>query len=221
MKYPAPRRLILPGALLLLSLALLLLSLALSAPVARAQTAPPAQKQPELSAAQKSKMEARSAKMRQSVEALKADKSLTDTQKQQKFGAMNKQFQADMLAILTATQRTQLKQQAAAAQKSQQAFTKAHQTEIATVQTTAKRLDASLTASQKQQMQAIQQQTVTERQKVIADTSLSDAAKRQRLETLSKEAQDKVMTLMTPTQKADMTKILTIQKSLTAAAQKS
>lgn len=215
MKQSALRRLILPGALIALSLTL-------SAPVVRAQTAPPAaQKQPELSAAQKSKMEARSAKMRQSVEALKTDRSLTDAQKQQKFGTMNKQFQADMLALLTPAQRTQLKQQAAAAQKRQQTFTRAHQSEITAVQTTAKRLDASLTASQKQQMQAIQQQTVTERQKIIADSSLSDDAKRQRLEALSKEAQDKVMALMTPTQKADMTKILTIQKSLAAAAQKS
>lgn len=211
MKQSALRRLILPGALIAFSVTL-------SAPVVRAQTAPPAaQKQPELSAAQKSKMEARSAKMRQSVEALKADKSLTDAQKQQKFGTMNKQFQADMLALLTPAQRTQLKQQAAR----QQTFTRAHQSEITAVQTTAKRLDASLTASQKQQMQAIQQQTVTERQKIIADSSLSDDAKRQRLEALSKEAQDKVMALMTPTQKADMTKILTIQKSLAAAAQKS
>lgn len=155
-------------------------------------------------------------KFNDDMAALRANKSLTPAQKQSKAQAMGKAHDADMLAILTPAQRVEVKSE----RDTQAAFMKAHSAEIAEGKALADKLSKSMTPAQKAKINAIRDQfgkTASPRaQKIMADKSLSQQAKQQKMIKLEHEIDPQIVAVMTPSQKADYQKMQHLQLKLIA-----
>ena len=99
--------LVIPAALLTLA------SLPIASQAQRTSNSPAASADSDLSAAQKTKVAARKARFERDVAALRADKKMTDAQKQAKFEGIAHAADSDLMAILTPVQREQVTQRKA------------------------------------------------------------------------------------------------------------
>ncbi len=125
------------------------------------------------------------------IAALKADKTLTDAQKQARYEALRQAANRKALATLTPVQR-------ARAEKQQQEG-QARQAEVTRM---GKELQASLSPAQDKQIHAIGLASGTQVQAVIADRSVPEQAKIAKIATLRQQAQAKINAVLTASQRA-------------------
>lgn len=186
-----------------------------------AQTSPAVVAPPglNLTPAQQARAQARQQQFGKDMNALQTNNILTPTQKAVKAKALEKALDTDMLAILTPQQRSQVMAQRQAVAQKRQSFMKAHQAQITQGRVLAAKLNKSLTPAQKTQIDGLKRQLAAQGQALSTNSSLTPAAKQQKWTSEQKQAQTKMLAVLTPTQKADYEKMLQIQKQILAAAQ--
>ena len=234
------------------------------------QTPAPAQTPPagqagtsglDLSAPQRAKADTRQAQFKKDIQALQADKKLSNAQKQAKYATLFQAMDRDMLAILTPSQRVQVQKQrqinvefqknvqalqanraltdpqkkaqylqlvqnarnasiallppsqraaaikrAAASELVQQA----QAAKIAEARRLGDQLQKSETPAQSKQLKAIALSTKNAMQAVIADKSLSDQAKTAKIVALRQDALRRDLALLNPTQRSLYNRIQTV-----------
>ncbi len=129
------------------------------------------------------------------VEALRADKTLTDKQKQARFEALMSSRQAALLATLPPSLRTKVE--------------KEHQAElgrVAEANRIGEELQKSLSKKTQEQIHQITLETRAKMQAVAQDATLSPAVKAARLHSLGQEAESKIDVYLTPQQRAEFAK---------------
>jgi len=198
-------------------------------PAAHAQTPSPSVPgivDPHVTPAELARMKARAAKFTAARSAVAADPKLTDAQKRAKIDLLAKSANADTLAIMTPAQRKivagnrAIVGQAMAAQNARrQAFNETHATEISAGQALAAQLNASITPAQKQQMAPIKAAAKAQYQQIFADAKTSPQVKQQKINALNQDTETKILTVLTPAQKAQAQKLQQMQQQLQAEAQ--
>lgn len=131
------------------------------------------------------------AQFQKDVAALQADKTLTDAQKRDRFEALRQAANQKALATLPPDQRARVEKQQQAASARQ-----------AEVKRLAQELQKSETPTQEKQVHEIGLKAGAQVQAVIADKSLPPASKTAKIKDLEKQAQAKINTLLTPSQRA-------------------
>lgn len=201
-----------------LALALVPLCLAALPQPAPAQAAPAQQPSiilppgvPPLTAAEKQKQQARLARFYQDLNALQRDSQLSPTKKQQKFAALKKSLDQDMLALLTPAQRKGVVRQNHSVIKLRQVFLKQHQSEIAQANTLNAAFKKSFTPAQKQKIKTIEAQAQEQMQRLQADTKTPAQAKQHTLDAIVRDMRSQEMGVLTPAQQSQMKQIHAIQ----------
>ncbi len=124
------------------------------------------------------------------VAALRADKTLTDAQKQARYQALRQAANDKAMATLTPEQRARV-------QKQQQAGL-ARQAEVKRL---AQQLQKSETPAQEKQIHEIGLKAGAQVQTVVADKSMAPDQKTAKINDLEKQAQAKINSLLTPSQR--------------------
>jgi hypothetical protein len=186
----------------------------LCAPAIRSAADPPAQSQAtnplNLSDAQKAKMQARYQKMQADMQALQGNKAMTMPQKRATFQQMQKAYAADMMAVLTPSQRVQAKSLELAQAKAR-AIAMARVAKIRSIQT---QLQSTLSAAQKTKIQSIMTTNNQTMQSIMGNKMASDAQKRTDLLTAQHQAEHAVMAVLTPTQQTEFQEIENLMPSM-------
>jgi hypothetical protein len=153
---------------------------------------------PNLSPDQQKKAIARKQKMYADFVALQKNKTLTNAQKQAKFMALQKQFQSDMLAILTPAQRAELLRR--------QSFANQRMEQIVALQT---KLQKSITPSQLKQIGDIRTADAAIYKQIVGDkpTGAPTSEQRTKIAALVQSEKDKINGVLNPQQRSDFAKL--------------
>ncbi|BDI32861.1 hypothetical protein CCAX7_49120 [Capsulimonas corticalis] len=165
---------------------------------------------PQLDSAQKAKADARRAKMQADLQALNTS-PLTPAQKQAKFLKLKTAYEADMLAILTPSQRKVFLAARAKAQADDAKKRAIFQTRMIESQKIGKQINDSMTADQKKQLLTIKNDTGAQAKKIYDDKTSAPEAKKAQMDALEKGYEGKVMAIMTPAQQKLFQKLQVIQ----------
>lgn len=147
------------------------------------------------------KQRAINAQFQAGVMALRTDKKMTDAQKQARYKTLVHTRQTALLGTLTPAQRARVEQE--------------HQMEVtraAEANRIGIELQKSQTKAQASQIQDIALATRNQMQTVMADKTMSDADKTEKITDLRKQAQAKIETLLTPAQKAKYARLQELVK---------
>lgn len=147
----------------------------------------------------------------QDVAALRASKALTPAQKQARYVQLVQNAKNASAALLPPAQRAEFLKRSAVAEKMQQA----QEAKITEARQLGLQLQKSETSAQAAQLQSIVTTTRTAMQSVIADKTLSDQAKTQKIVALRKDALSRDLALLTPAQRSLYSRI---QALITAPA---
>jgi len=184
----------------------LALALALTAPLfvsnvqpASAQT--PTTTIPGLSATQKQQVAARRVKLQKDLDALAANKKLTEPKKQKAFEKLEADYASDIAALLTLEQKKAIIDK----QSEESALRKKREAEFhdvtVKIMTLSDKIAASLTPDQSKKLDQIKLDAKDKAQKISSDTTLNAAQKSAANGKLEDAMQDQVQAILTPDQK--------------------
>ena len=137
------------------------------------------------------------AQFQKDVTALQANKAMTDAQRKARYAQLVQNARDASLALLTPAQRAEALKRDAAAAKIQ----KAQAVKLAEAKRLGQQLQKSETPAQSEKLHTIGLTTGATIQSVIADKTLSDAAKTAKIVALRKDALSRDLALLTPSQR--------------------
>jgi hypothetical protein len=164
-----------------------------------------------LTADQQHKWQATQLKYQPEVRAIVQNNSLNSTQKNAKVQGLFKRAKAEFMAILTPAQRTQLQkmqQVASARQAKLLQLVKERQAQITKL---AGQLQKSLSPDQKKKLDALQNEAKPVFEKVYNDKTLTPQQKQAKMQALGQTYMARRDQVLTPSQKAVLKKIQTLQ----------
>ena len=164
--------------------------------------------------AQNQKFVALNTQFNQDIQALRTNRSLTPAQKQAKAQQLALALNAHMMALLTPAQRAVVMKDRTRIVGLRQAFMKQHQAEIAQAKKLGQDYQKSFTAAQKQKIKTIQQQAQAQLQKLQSDPKASALVKQTTAAAIIRDAQRQEEAVLTPAQRSEITQGRAIQARL-------
>jgi len=140
------------------------------------------------------------------VTALQNNKSLTDAQKKARYVQIVKTARDASLALLTPAERVQALKRSAEAQQIQQQ----QAAKVAQARALGQQLQKSETPAQSEKLRTIALTTGSKIQDIIADKTMTDAAKTSRIVALRKDALSRDLALLTPAQRSLYERVQTL-----------
>ena len=167
---------------------------------------------PDLSDSQQATIEARRAKLKADLDALRNDTTKSDADKAKIFQKLEADYATDIAGILTPEQRAAIQKR----QAEELELRKERETEFRNVTeqilATRDSLTKSLTDDQNNQIEQAKADVKTQTDKIKSDTSLSPAGRDDRMEALERGLEKRIAAILTPDQRTQFAKILALEQ---------